>query len=98
MTTKADILKTLKNHKSEFSKFGVSHIGLFGSYSREEQTQSSDIDLLVDFEPSMENYDNFMAVCDLVDHLFEGEDVEVVTQNGLSKYIGHYILNEVVYA
>lgn len=98
MKTKSDILNTLKNHKSEFFKFGVNHIGLFGSYSRGEQTQSSDIDLLVEFEPSKENYDNFMAICDLVEYLFEGEDVEVVTQNGLSKYIGPYILKEVIYA
>jgi predicted nucleotidyltransferase len=98
MTTKSDILKILKNHKSDFSKFGVNHIGLFGSYSRGEQTKSSDIDLLVDFEPSMENYDNFMGLCDLVEQLFQGEEVEVITQNGLSKYIGPYILKEVIYA
>jgi predicted nucleotidyltransferase len=49
MTTKENILNTLRTHKHEFSKFGVQNIGLFGSYSRNEQSNKSDIDFLIDF-------------------------------------------------
>ena len=38
MTTKENILATLKANKSELSKFGVTNVGLFGSYLRNEQT------------------------------------------------------------
>jgi uncharacterized protein len=45
----------------------------------------------------MENYDNYMAVYDLIEHLFKSDKVEIVTKNGLSPYIGPKILNEVIY-
>ena len=45
----------------------------------------------------MENFDNYMAVCDLFEQLFKNEKVDIVTRNGLSPYIGPKILNEVVY-
>jgi uncharacterized protein len=97
MTTKESIIAILKSHKSELSKYGVSNIGLFGSYLRNEQSNKSDIDLLIDFEPDQENFDNFMAVYDLFENLFKNEKVEIVTINGLSEHIGPNILNNVMY-
>jgi predicted nucleotidyltransferase len=78
-------------------KFGIRNVGLFGSYGRNEQSVESDIDLLVDFEPEKENFDNLMAVYDLLEKIFKNEKVEVVTMNGLSPYIGPSILKEVQY-
>jgi hypothetical protein len=97
MTTRDVILKTLKANKLKLSKFGIRNVGLFGSYSRNEQSSESDIDLLIDFEPEKENFDNFMAAYDLFEKLFKNEKIEVVTKNGLSPYIGPRILNEVEY-
>ncbi len=97
MTTKENILKTLKSNKLKLSRFGVCSVGLFGSYLRNEQSKGSDIDLLIDFEPEKENFDNYMAVYDLFEKLFKNEKIEVVTKNGLSPYIGPKILNEVQY-
>ncbi len=97
MTTKDNILSILKKHKPELSKFGVSNIGLFGSYLYDKQTSTSDIDLLIDFDPEKENFDNFMAVYDIFENLFKNEKVEIVTKNGLSKHIGPKILNSVLY-
>ena len=97
MTTKENIISILKTHKSELSRHGVSNIGLFGSYLRNEQSKRSDIDLLIDFEPDKESFDNYMAVYDLFENLFKNEKVEIVTKNGLSKHIGPKILNEVLY-
>ena len=84
-------------HKAELTKFGILNVGLFGSYLREEQTLKSDIDILVDFAPNKENFDNYMAVYDYFEILFKNEKVEIVTKNGLSPYIGPKILNEVMY-
>lgn len=97
MTTKENILKTLKSNKLKLSEFGIRNVGLFGSYIRNEQSNESDIDLLIDFEPGKENFDNYMAVYDLFENLFKNERIEVVTKNGLSPYIGPKILNEVQY-
>jgi predicted nucleotidyltransferase len=97
MTTKYDILSAIKAKRTELSKFGISDIGLFGSYLRGDQSEKSDIDLLIDFETDKENYDNYMAVYDILEQLFKNERVDVVTRNGLSPYIGPEILNEVQY-
>lgn len=97
MTTKKNILSILRAHKPEFLKYGVTNIGLFGSYLRNEQSEKSDIDLLIDFEPEKENFDNYMAVYDLFEGLFKNEKIEIVTKNGLSKYIGPKILKDVIY-
>lgn len=97
MTTKDHILQTLKINKSKLSKLGIRTIGLFGSYVRNEQSSTSDIDLLVDFEPEKETFDNFMAAYDLFEKIFKNEKIEVVTKNSLSPYIGPKILNEVQY-
>jgi uncharacterized protein len=97
MTTKENIIATLKSHKPALSKFGVLNVGLFGSYVRNEQTNNSDIDLLIDFEPDKENFDNYMAVYDMIENIFRNQKVELVTKNGLSKYIGPKILKDVIY-
>jgi uncharacterized protein len=97
MTTKEHIIDIIKSQKSALSKYGVSSIGLFGSYLHNKQSTSSDIDLLIDFEPDKESFDNFMAVYDIFEDLFKDQKIEIVTKNGLSKYIGPKILNEVLY-
>lgn len=97
MTTKDFILSTIRTHKSEFSSYGIQNIGLFGSYLRDEQSDKSDIDILIDFKPDQENFDNYMAAYDLLERLFKNEKIEIVTKNGLSPYIGPKILKEVMY-
>ena len=97
MTTKESILKTLKSNKHKLSKYGIREVGLFGSYIRNEQSSESDIDLLIDFVPEKENFDNYMAVYDLFEKIFKNERIEVITKNGLSPYIGPKILIEVQY-
>lgn len=88
----------LHEHRTELNRYGVVSIGLFGSYVRNEQNKNSDIDLLLDFDPSSENFDNYMHVCALLEQVFIGDKIEIVTKNGLSPYIGPSILNEVIYA
>jgi predicted nucleotidyltransferase len=95
--TKENIISILETHKPEFVKFGVKDIGLFGTYLRNEQCDNSDIDLLIDFEPSKESFDNYMAVYDLLEKIFQNQKVEVVTRNGLSQHIGAKILKDVMY-
>jgi predicted nucleotidyltransferase len=97
MITKEQIVKAISSTKPELQRFGIRNIGLFGSYVRGEQTKISDIDILIDFEPEKENYDNYMAVYDIIERLFRNEKVEIVTKNGLSPYIGPRILKEVLY-
>ena len=97
MTSKSNILSVMRTHKPQLALFGVNRIGLFGSYVRNEQQLQSDIDILVDFEQDKETFDNFMNLHNYLENLFSSEKIEIVTVNGLSPYIGKYILKEVHY-
>ena len=44
-------------------------LGLFGSFVREQQRPESDMDLLVEFEPTQKAFDHFMALCFLLEPL-----------------------------
>jgi uncharacterized protein len=47
--TKAEILRILKNYKDENSeKYGIDNLGIFGSFSRDEQENESDIDIVIE--------------------------------------------------
>ena len=85
MTSKDFILTTIKSNKPAISKLGIRDIGLFGSYVRGDQSDKSDIDILIDFEPNEENYDNYM-VYDLFEQLFKNERVEIITKRVKSIY------------
>lgn len=97
MLTKEYIISTIRTHKPELTKLGVRNIGLFGSCARNEQSDKSDIDILIDFQPSEENFDNYMAIYDIFERIFKHNKVDIVTQNGLSPYIGAKILSETLY-
>ena len=48
--TKQELKKILAENRSELKKLGVVSLAVFGSVARDESTQYSDIDLLVDFD------------------------------------------------
>lgn len=69
-------------------------IGLFGSFLRGEQHEGSDIDFLVEFDPSQKTFDNFIGVSILLEEVLQRR-VELVTLESLSPYLGPHILREV---
>lgn len=81
---------------SEKEKFKVKSIGLFGSYAREEQTRTSDIDMLVEFDAPV----GFFKFIELEDYLSEklGAKVDLVTPDALKPLIKPQIMEEAVYA
>ena len=91
---KITVLRKSSQLKSELSHYGVTKLGLFGSTVRGENTEHSDIDILIDFQPEKETYQNFMSVCDKLESVCK---LDIVTFKGLSPYIGNHILNEVEY-
>jgi len=79
-------LKELKPALRE--RFKVSKIGIFGSFTRNEQGKGSDLDILVIFEESLG-----LKFFDLVYFLEKelGRKVDVVTPDAISPYIKPYI-------
>lgn len=70
------ILEKLK--EIDKNKFGIKKIGLFGSYSRDEQTKDSDIDIFVELELKKGLYKNYCNLQDYLENLF-GTKVDLLT-------------------
>jgi predicted nucleotidyltransferase len=52
MLTRDDILTILRENKERFAeKYGVTKLGLFGSFARNEATEESDVDVCVEMPP-----------------------------------------------
>ncbi len=96
VSTKHDIVELLRQNVHTLSSFGIRRIGLFGSFVRNEQQPTSDIDFLVEFDPKRKTFDNFMALSFFLEELLQRK-VELVTAESLSPYLGPYILEEVEY-
>jgi uncharacterized protein len=93
MKTKAEVLEILEKDLPYLKKvFHVEKIGLFGSYAREEQTEKSDLDLLVEFKKTPD----FLELSDLEEHLSDlvGFKVEIVTPGGLKNRLKHNIIKD----
>ena len=92
--TKKELLNALSENREMIKLFGVTSLGIFGSFSKGKIKESSDVDLLVDFDPAKKSVDNFMDLSFFLEGIF-GRKVEIVTTQSLSKFIGPHILNEV---
>lgn len=58
-----EVVAYLRNNKSFlYERFGVTRMGIFGSFTREEQTSSSDIDMIVEMEGSRKNIHSFLQM------------------------------------
>ncbi|MHC1630968.1 MAG: nucleotidyltransferase family protein [Methanotrichaceae archaeon] len=90
-----NVIETITEHKKEIKKkYGVRKIGVFGSHVRGEQTETSDVDLLVEFEKP--TFDNFMDLLFFLEDLF-GKKVDLITNRGMSPYISPRIEKGVVW-
>jgi uncharacterized protein len=48
------VLRTLNAQKQELSmKYGVTHLGIFGSVARDQATGASDVDVVVEMPPDL---------------------------------------------
>lgn len=95
MLNRNELENKLKNLKPLLSeKYSVVRIGYFGSYSRNEQTENSDIDILVEFGKPI-GWDFF----DLQEML-ESElklKVDLVSNKALKEQLKEIILQQVRY-
>jgi predicted nucleotidyltransferase len=56
MLTREDVLQILRFNKERFAeKYGVTKLGLFGSFARNEATEESDVDVCVEMPPIYDN-------------------------------------------
>lgn len=85
----------LLQKQSICENYQITEIAIFGSYARGEETEASDIDILVDYETAP----TFIMLVELRDYLTQlfGRKVDIVTKNGLKPRIRDRILGEAIY-
>ncbi|UCE17575.1 MAG: nucleotidyltransferase family protein [Gemmatimonadota bacterium] len=97
MSMREKILRKLDALKPELkARFNVREIGLFGSFVREEEMETSDIDILVEFEKPI-GFFKFMELEEYLELQLKRK-VDLVSKKALKPFIGQYILEEVITA
>ena len=89
-------IDSLGNLAQMAEKYGVTIIGVFGSYVRNEQRADSDIDVLIELERPTRI--SLLGLVELEHYLSDvlGTKVDVAIKQNLKKRIGKRILSEVV--
>ena len=94
MKTRQEIFEILSQHFAQMrSEYGVQKLGVFGSVVNDEQTEISDVDILVEFSRAI-GMVKFLQLENNLQKLL-GAKVDLVTKNALKKHIGQQILQEV---
>lgn len=81
MLTQSQVIDLLRDHTPYLaSEFGVRRLGLFGSFAKGEPGESSDIDLIVEFDRPIG-----LRFVELVEYLetLLGRKVDVLTPTGI---------------
>jgi predicted nucleotidyltransferase len=95
ITTKENIIKFLKENKELLTKqFFVKRIALFGSYARDEVTENSDIDLLIDTE--VKDIKNRFYLKEYLSQNLNSE-VDICYLDSLRSFIKKHIQDELIY-
>ncbi len=93
---KTRILRILTDIKGELSsKYKVKQVGLFGSYIKNVQEESSDIDFLVEFEEDADLF-HYIGLILFLEEKFNRR-VDVISKPALKEDLRDIILHEVVY-
>ena len=90
------ILEELKKNKEYFKKqFNINEIALFGSFARGEESQDSDVDILI--KPDLKDFKNRYFLKEFLEDLFSRE-VNVLYFDSLRKFVKKEIEGDLIYA
>jgi predicted nucleotidyltransferase len=93
--TKEEILSLLIQNKSELeNRFKVRRIALFGSYARGDQKPDSDVDILVDIDPSVGL--EFVTLAEQIEQLL-GLPIELASRRAIKPNKLKYIEQDLIY-
>lgn len=94
--SKQQLFDLIEDNKSKINDFGASRLGLFGSFIRNQQTESSDIDLLVEFQTGKKTYKNLVHLSYFLQDITNRE-VQLVTWMGLADFVKKEVEKEIEY-
>lgn len=95
--TKAFVLDFLKEHKMQFmKKYGVTKIGLFGSYARGEENVSSDVDIVIEMLTEKKSLSAFFSLKRELETALHTK-VDLGIESALKPIAKEYILKDIIY-
>jgi hypothetical protein len=95
MRTLQEIKDTLVNHKGRlFHDYPIRSLAIFGSYSRSEQNDSSDLDILVEFSDKIGV--RFIDLAEDLENII-GFKVDLVSKNGIKEKYLKSIDSDLIY-
>ena len=93
---KQEILTQLTNHAEQIRQlFSVRQLSVFGSVARGQADESSDVDILVEFDKKA-NFDRFMDLKFYLEDLL-GRQIDLVTRNALRPRLKQRIEREIIH-
>ena len=95
---RADALRIIAANRERFSEFHVKSLWLFGSVARDEASETSDVDVLVEFE---EDWPVGLFLLIRLKHCLEdilGCGVDLGTPDSLREQIRDQVLKEAIHA
>ena len=95
MLTADSILGALAEHRERIRSPGVRRIGVFGSFTRGEEREESDIDILIEFKGGR-SFDASMNLKIFLEDLF-GRRVDLVDRDAIRPALAPHILRSVRY-
>ena len=97
ISTTNEIVSYLRGKKAYFhEKFGVTRMGIFGSFSEGKQTIGSDIDLVVEFEKGRKNIHTFLQLRRLLEKELSRK-VDLGFEESLKPMVRERIKGKIVY-
>ncbi len=95
MDTFKEIKTKLEEQKEElFKKYPIKTLAIFGSYARNDQKPTSDLDLMVEFHSRVGS--EFIELADEVEQIF-GIKVDLVSKKGIKERYFERIKEELIY-
>lgn len=94
MKSRQEILRLLDENREKIKSFGVKRIGVFGSVARGENTEKSDVDILVELENK--TFNAYMGLLFFLEELLECK-VDLVMKDSIKPIIKDNILSETIY-
>jgi predicted nucleotidyltransferase len=93
--TKQELKKILTANRSELQKLGVVSLAVFGSVARDDSSQKSDIDLLVEFDRDISLFHLFEIQHRLED-IIGVSKVDLIQKSAVHPALRERILSEAV--
>lgn len=93
--TAETVLQTLRQYPHLFEKFQIKTLALFGSTARQEATETSDLDFLVEFNTEA-TLSLYMDLKFFLEETFD-KSVDLVTKKSLKTIIQDQVFAEAVY-